>query len=240
MNKLKALITRNLKEIIRDPLSSVFCIGFPVIMLVLMQLLFGQMKGVPDMFNIGQFAPGICVFGYTFSMLFVAMIITHDNNTQFVNRLNIAPIKKTTYIFSYVLAILPIILVQTILFFAIALIFGLTLNSNTLLSVPCLLLSGIMFVMIGVLLGFVTKSEKHIGPICSIIISLSAMLGGIFMPVQNMGAFSSIANALPFLHSVQLGAAALNGENLLVHLLVVVGYTLLFALLAYLLLKRKK
>ena len=242
MNKLSALTFRNIKEIIRDPLSLVFCIGFPVVMLVLMQAIIGHIPGSPEMFNIVNYAPGICVFGYTFSMLFVAMIIAHDKNTEFVNRLNIAPIKKSTYIFSYVLGVMPVVVVQTLLFFAISLCFGLPFSANTALAFVCLIPSAIFYVVLGVLLGNLSKSEKQVGPICSIIISLAGMLGGVFMPVQNMGAFSTIANALPFWHTVQLGAGAitLQTSQLLIHLAVVVGYSLLVVGLTYIIHKRRK
>ena len=38
MYKIKAFATRNWKEILRDPLSYIFCLGFPLVMLVVMTL----------------------------------------------------------------------------------------------------------------------------------------------------------------------------------------------------------
>ena len=241
MNKLKTLIIRNLKEIIRDPLSSIFCIGFPVIMLVLMQLILNQMPNVPPNFSIEQYAPGICVFGYTFSMMFVAMIIAHDKNTEFINRLNLAPIKKSTYIFSYVLAMLPITLVQTVLFFAISLIFGLPLTVNTLLAFLALIFSAIFYILLGTLLGTISKNEKQVGPISSIFISVVGVLGGVFMPLANMGVFTTISNLLPFAHTTKLGSCLLSGTPAMFwhHLAFVAGYALVIALITFLVRKNK-
>lgn len=72
-NKIKALTLRNVKEIVRDPLSLVFCLAFPLVMLVLFSLIFKGMDNVPPMFAINAYAPGMAVFGYTFTMMFIAI-----------------------------------------------------------------------------------------------------------------------------------------------------------------------
>ena len=38
MHKIKAFAVRNGMEILRDPLSYIFCVGFPLVMLVVMTL----------------------------------------------------------------------------------------------------------------------------------------------------------------------------------------------------------
>ena len=38
MNKVTAFSSRNFKEIIRDPLSYIFCLGFPLVILFVMTL----------------------------------------------------------------------------------------------------------------------------------------------------------------------------------------------------------
>ena len=203
MKKLNALTKRNLKEILRDSLSLVFCLIFPVVMLILMQAIFASMEFTPDNFKIENYAVGICVFGYTFVMLFVAMQISGDRNTEFINRLNMAPIKKSTYLASFLLAMLPIILAQTIIFFAIALCFGLDFSWKIILAILYLLPSALLYISFGILIGTICKTEKQAGPISSIIISITATLGGVFMPIDNMGVFSTIVNLLPFSHLQQ-------------------------------------
>lgn len=242
MNKLLTLVKRNIKEIVRDPLSVVFCIGFPIVMLVFMQLILSGMESVPENFKIDSYAVGICLFGYTFSMLFTATTIAADKNTEFINRLMIAPISKTKYLFSFVLAVLPITLLQTIIFFATALLFGFTFSFNLFLAILALIPSAIFFISLGILFGMLAKTEKHAGPLCSIIISVSMILGGVFMPVANMGVFSDIVNALPFIHTLEIGTSVLAGNFLesLIHLAWIVGYTSLIWLIIALLNKLKK
>ncbi len=38
MNRVLAFSGRNLKELLRDPLSYIFCLGFPLVMLVIMSI----------------------------------------------------------------------------------------------------------------------------------------------------------------------------------------------------------
>ena len=78
MKKLISLTKRNMKEMLRDPLSLVFCLAFPVVMLVLMQSIFLSFENIPDNFLIENYASGICVFGYTFIGMFVALQIASD------------------------------------------------------------------------------------------------------------------------------------------------------------------
>ncbi|MBR2221305.1 MAG: ABC transporter permease [Clostridia bacterium] len=242
MSKLKILTKRNIKEILRDPLSLVFCLGFPVIMLVLMQLVLGGLENVPANFQITSYATGICVFGYTFSMMFAAMLIAADKNSEFINRLYMAPIKKSTYLCSYFLAVLPIMIAQTIIFFALALCFGLALSANILMAILYLLPSMVLYITLGLFLGTLCKTEKQAGPISSIIISLVGMLGGVFMPVAQMGTISTIANILPFVHTAQIGTEALVGNfgGIFPHILWILGFALVFWIITITIFKKKK
>ena len=62
------------------------------------------------------------------------------------------------------------------------------------------------------------------------------------MPVANMGVFSDIVNALPFIHTLEIGTSVLAGNFLesLIHLAWIVGYTSLIWLIIALLNKLKK
>ena len=97
MNKLLALTKRNILELIRDPLSLVFCIAFPVVMLVFMQIMFLSIEFTPANFEIKNYAIGICIFGYTFTGMFTAMSIAGDKNTSLIKRINVSPTNKLTY-----------------------------------------------------------------------------------------------------------------------------------------------
>ena len=64
---------RTAKEIIRDPLSVTFGLGFPVVLLLLLSAI--QANVPVSLFEIESLAPGIAVFGLAFMTLFSATLI---------------------------------------------------------------------------------------------------------------------------------------------------------------------
>lgn len=209
MKKCLILAQRNAKEMLREPLSLVFCLGFPLVMLLVMQLIFSNMAlgFTPPNFEIENYAIGICVFGYTFTCLFVAMQIAGDKNTAFMKRLNVSPIRKVSYYCSFLISALPMVFMQTVLFFLIALFFGFPFNGYFFLSIVYLLPSALLYIGIGIFIGCICKNEKQTGPISSVFISLTGILGGIFMPIGAFkGGFATFINLLPFSHSVSIAS----------------------------------
>ena len=95
---MKSLVfaSRNFKEIIRDPLSWVFCMGFPLVMLALMSVINASIPKEAGMklFEIPLLAPGIAVFGYTFIMLFACMLVSGDRADAFLLRVFTSPMKR--------------------------------------------------------------------------------------------------------------------------------------------------
>ena len=213
MRTLSALVKRNLKETLRDSLSLIFCILFPVVMLVFMQVMFGSMEYTPSNFRLENYAPGICVFGYTFTSLLTAISIASDKNTSMIRRIEIAPSSRITYLLSFLVAGIPVALIQTIIFFAIAIILGLPFEMNTVFALINLIPSFVFYISLGILIGMIGSNEKQVGPISSIFISLSCMLGGVFMPVEIFtGGFRTFVDLLPFVHTVQIsGLVYTNG-----------------------------
>lgn len=227
MNKSFAFAGRNIKEMLREPLSLVFCLGFPVVMLLLMQLIFTNMDFVPENFKIKNYASGVCVFGFTFTSLFVALQIASDKNTSFIKRINIAPTSKLTYYASFFISALPVAVTQTILFFLIALAFGFPFDGNFVLSILYLIPSAALYICIGIMIGVLSTNEKQTGPISSIFISIVGIFGGVFMPLSVFGGgFATFINILPFGHSVQIASELQSAGALCIypHVLILLGY----------------
>ena len=109
---------RNFKEIIRDPLSIIFAIILPLFLLFIFQ----QFKIPSENYNLENFTPGIIVFGFSFITLFTGMLVSKDRTTSLLVRLGTSPMKPIEYILGYMLSILPIILLQNVLFFILAVI----------------------------------------------------------------------------------------------------------------------
>ena len=74
--KMTAFSSRVTKEILRDPLTLIFGIGFPVILLLLLTAL--QSTAPVEIFKIETLTPGVAVFGFYFLTLFSAQLIAGD------------------------------------------------------------------------------------------------------------------------------------------------------------------
>ena len=141
---------RNFKELIRDPLSLIFEIALPLFLLFIFQ----QFNLPNELFKINNFTPGIIVFGFAFISLFSATLIAKDRTSSLLIRLGTSPMKPKDYIIGYVLSIIPIILIQEVLFFALAIALGLTFSINILFTllisvVVSILATGRLSVTIG-------------------------------------------------------------------------------------------
>lgn len=233
MNRISAFSARNFREVVRDPLSYIFCLGFPLVMLVVMTLVNESIPPEANMtiFRIENLAGGIAVFGLTFIMLFTCLTVAKDRSGAFLTRLYSSPMRAADFILGYTLPMLLLCVIQSLITFAAALIISLITGANLnisglLLSTVALIPSGLMFIGLGVLSGCIF-GEKAAPGMCSIIISLAAFLGGVwFDPDGTDGVLTDICRALPFYHSVRTARAALafDMETLLPSLLITLAY----------------
>lgn len=218
---------RTAKEIIRDPLTVFFGLGFPSVIMLLMTAI---QSNIPvSLFEIGSLAPGIAVFGLSFITLFSAMLISKDRTGAFLQRLFTSPLTAADYIAGYTLPMLPIALAQSLVCFLLAVILGLPLNINLLTAMIGILPAALFFTGLGLLCGSVL-TDKQAGGVCGgLITNITAFLSGIwFDPDLVGGAFKTIAKALPFYHAAAAERAAISGDmsEMLSHILIVSLYAL--------------
>ncbi len=231
---------RNTKEMLRDPLTVAFGLGFPLILLFLLSAIQANIP-VP-LFEINHLTPGICVFGLSFLALFSSILVSRDRESAFLQRLYTTPMRASDFIFGYVLPLLPLALAQCLITFAAALIWGLDLKINILYAVLAIIPAALFFISLGLLCGSVMNS-KQVGGICgALLTNISAFLSGIWFDVELVGgAFKKIAELLPFIHAVELERAVFSGNanDILPHLLWVLGYTVIVTAAAVLLFLRQ-
>ena len=209
--KSKVFAVRTWKEIMRDPLSYIFCLGFPLVMLVIMSIIDKSIPAEAGMqvFRIRNLAPGIAYFGLTFVMLFTSVQVSKDRTTALLLRLYASPMKPVEYVLGYTIPMVVLAVVQMVICFGVSVVIGLctgdTLGiSEMLLSVMALLPSVFLFVGFGILFGTLVN-EKAAPGLCSILISAAGMIGGIWMDIDSLGgAIKTVARALPFYHGVSL------------------------------------
>lgn len=209
--KMLTFANRNAKEILRDPLNIAFGLGFPTVLLLLLTLI---QKNVPvTLFEISNLTPGISVFGLAFMTLFSATMISKDRESALFARLYTTPLTAADFILGYTLPILPIAIAQSVVCHLAAVILGLPLSVNILYAVLFNVPATVFFISLGLLCGSVLN-DKQVGGICgALLTNLTAWLSGAWFDIELVGgAFSKVANALPFIHAVEMGRAVLKGN----------------------------
>ena len=233
---------RNTKEILRDPITLFFGLGFPLVLLLLMSAI--QANIPVTLFEIQKLTPGVTVFGLSFMTLFSATLIAKDRGSALLQRLYTTPMKAMDFILGYTLPILPIAVAQACICYVAAVILGLDVTVNILYAILLMIPVATLFIGMGLLFGSILN-DKQVGGICgALLTNLSAWLSGIWFDLELVGgAFKKIAYALPFVHAVELERAALAGDydQILPHLWWVLGYAaVLTALAVWLFLRQMK
>lgn len=222
---------RTAKEILRDPLNLGFGLGFPVILLLLLSAI--QANIPVSLFEINSLAPGITVFGFSFMTLFSATLIAKDRESAFLQRLYATPLRAADFLIGYTLPILPIALLQCVVCYIIAVILGLPMTFSIFLAIAANIPAAIFFIAVGLLCGSLF-TVKQVGGLCgALFTNLTAWFSGIWFDLDLVGGtFKKIANALPFMHAVELERAVLNGtsSDIIPHLLWVLGYAAITAI----------
>ena len=219
---------RNTKEILRDPLTLFFGLGFPLVLLLLLSAIQANIP-VP-LFELQHLTPGITVFGLSFMTLFSATIIAKDRSSSLLQRLYTTPLTPTDFILGYTLPIVPVAVAQSIICYLAAMLLGLDATINILYAVLFIIPVSVLYVAMGLLFGSFL-SDKQVGGICGgLLTNLSAWLSGTWFDLNLVGGvFQKIAYALPFVHAVELERAVIAGDfaGIFPHLWWVLGYAAL-------------
>ena len=201
--RMLTFANRCAKEILRDPLTLGFGLGFP---LVLLALLSAMQANIPvDLFEINTLTPGITVFGLAFMTLFSATLIAKDRESAFLQRLYTTPLTGLDFILGYMLPILPIAIGQTVICYLFAITLGLTVSVNIVYAILGIIPMAVFNIALGLLCGSIF-GVKQVGGLCgALLTNLSAWLSGVWFDLKLVGGiFEKIANALPFFHAVEL------------------------------------
>ena len=236
--RMLAFAKRNSKELIRDPLTLIFGLGFPLILLLLLSAI--QANVPVSLFEIDQLSPGIVVFGLSFMTLFSATLISKDRGSSWLLRLYTTPLRPLDFILGYTLPIVPFCLAQSVVCFVFAALLGLEITINLLLAILFIIPISVLYISLGLLFGSIL-GEKQVGGVCgALLTNVSAWLSGTWFDLELVGgAFKKIAYALPFVHAVEMERAVISGNfaDIFPHLWWVLGYgifALAFAVLLFL------
>lgn len=238
--RMLAFAKRNTKEILRDPLTLIFGLGFPLVLLLLLSVI--QANIPVSLFEIAHLTPGVTVFGLSFMTLFSATIIAKDRGSSLLQRLYTTPMTPVDFILGYTLPIIPIAVAQSVICYAAAVILGLEITVNILWAIVFIIPVSLLFVSLGLLFGSILN-EKQVGGICgALLTNLSAWLSGVWFDLELVGGvFKSIAYALPFVHAVEMERAIISGDlvGIFPHIWWVLGYGAVATLAAILVFLRQ-
>ena len=221
------------KEILRDPINLGFGLGFPLVLLLLLSAL--QANIPVSLFEIDTLTPGITVFGLSFMTLFSATLVAKDRESALLQRLYTTPLTGFDFIIGYMLPLLPIALGQTVICYLFAIPLGLTLSVNIIYAVIGMIPMAIFNIALGLLCGSIFGVKQVGGIFGALLTNLSAWLSGVWFDLKLVGGvFEKIANALPFVHAVEMGKALFSGDFGLAatHILPIVLYGVAITVIA--------
>jgi ABC-2 type transporter len=235
--RILTFANRNFKEIIRDPLSIIFSIILPLFLLYI----FKQFKIPNEVYNIENFTPGIIIFSLSFITMFTSSLVAKDRSTSLTTRLGVSSMKSIDYILGYSISVLPIVLIQNILFFMTAMLLGLNFSINIIYTILVSIPISLLFISLGILIGTIT-TEKSSSGVSSIVVQLVAFTSGMYFSTDMVGnTFSTICKILPFQSTLNITKSVLNNSynNILTSTLIVVIYTIITIVLEIFLFKKK-
>ena len=231
--RMMTFAKRCAKEILRDPINLGFGLGFPLVLLLLLSAI--QANIPVGLFEIDTLTPGITVFGLSFMTLFSATLIAKDRESAFLQRLYTTPLTALDFILGYMLPILPIAMAQTAVCYLFAIPLGLTVSTNIVYAILGSIPMAVFNIALGLLFGSIL-GVKQVGGICgALLTNLSAWLSGVWFDLELVGGlFKKVADALPFVHAVEMGKALFSGNFALAatHILPVLLYSALITVVA--------
>ena len=167
--------------------------------------------------------------------MFSATLIAKDRGSSLLQRLYTTPLTGGDFILGYILPILPICIVQAIICYIVAVLLGLEITVNILLSVVMTIFVALLYISIGLFCGSIL-TDKQVGGICgALLTNLSAWLSGTWFDLELVGGtFKNIAYALPFVHAVEMERAILRGNyaDIFPHIYWVMGYAVVIMIAA--------
>lgn len=208
-----ALTTRNIKELLRDPLTYILAVFVPVLLLILF-ITINSRPGMEqiEVFKLKNLTPGIIVFGFSFIMMFLGMLLTRDRKSSFINRLFASPLKPSDYIIGYILPFFVIALFQMILILLVAVISGMAFTINVIGTLIVLIPISLFSICMGLIFGSIL-TEGQMGGVGSVFITVTQLFSGAWMDLEMIGGiFQKISYVLPFSHAINAARMIISGN----------------------------
>ncbi len=200
------LAKRNLKEVLRDPLSLGISVALPLVLLLTLQALGGDETPflTPTLLT-----PGIVLFGFVMVMFGSAMILSRDRETALLARLLTAPLRSSDFVAGYSLPYMLIAVAQAVLLLVVGALLGLEADGSLALVALVFALMAVFYVALGMILGAVLTVAQTSGAYA--IVLILTIFGGAWFDLEEIGgAFLTIGEMLPFKHALDATRAVMS------------------------------
>lgn len=199
------LAKRNLKEVLRDPLSLGIAIALPLLLLVTLQALGGE--ETPYM-SPTLLTPGIILFGFVMVMFSSAMILSKDRETALLARLLTAPLRSNEFVTGYSAPYLLVAAMQWVVLMVVGVVLGLTIAGPAAAVVLVFALMAIFYVALGMILGATLTVAQTSGAYA--VVLLLTIFGGAWFDLEQIGGvFLTVGDLLPFKHALDASRAVM-------------------------------
>ena len=199
------LARRNVKEVIRDPLSLGIAVALPLVLLLTLQALGGDDTPflTPTLLT-----PGIVLFGFVMVMFSSAMILSRDRETSLLARLLTTPLRSSDFVSGYSLPYLLVAIVQATVLLTVGAMLGLDSDGSVVLVALILAVMAVFYVALGMILGAVLTVAQTSGAYAVVLIL--TIFGGAWFDLEEIGGvFLTIGDVLPFKHALDATRAVM-------------------------------
>ena len=199
------LAKRNLKEVLRDPLSLGIAIALPLLLLLTLQALESDDASYmsPTLLT-----PGIILFGFVMVMFSSAMILSKDRETGLLARLLTAPLRSNEFVTGYSVPYLLVAVMQWVVLMVVGVILGLTIAGPMAAVVLVFALMAVFYVALGMILGATLTVAQTSGAYA--VVLLLTIFGGAWFDLEQIGGvFVTVGDLLPFKHALDASRAVM-------------------------------
>lgn len=213
---------RTYREILRDPVSLIFGMAFPLIIMVVIQMIlknsFVEDEKLLEFYRIDNLMIAISIYSFSFTSFYAGVRVSKDKNEGYIQRFYSSNLTLEDYLLGYIAPLLLITFLQSVMCITTAFIldailsldvlhFGFNYLVLILMMLPCELI----FILIGLMLGCSFKAKESIGIFVGIII-VTIMTSNIFFPAESFGSgYVLFCKILPFYPTVTALNCLLNG-----------------------------
>jgi len=238
--RILALMKMELYKILREPAFLFLMILFPAVLTITFGFAFGDPELGMD-FNL--MAPGLFAYACIFIIMTVAQSFADFREQGVLRRLNTTPMSSTDFMFSNILTNMIISMLQVVIVFVLALLFGFRSNSDIVGILLAFLLMA-LFSLSSVGLGLITASvSKSAGTATGIsfIFILPQMFFGTFIPITDNT--RPIAMFLPSYYATDaltsiFSGASLTSANILIDFIFISIVSIAIVIIGILLFKK--